>query len=466
MHGQSDRQLRVQDSVPGTRLRYCRLLGRSGESTGDRVGQTAPPQTEAAGPPESLLRNRNFMLLWAGQSVFEVGTQLSVIAVPVLAATTLGATALQVSLLTALGWLPYLIFSLPAGVVADRVDQRRLMITCDLVRMVLMVSIPAVSTWGTLTLGYLYAVIGVCGVLTVLFNVAHKSQLPALVHPDQLLDANGRFGTTQSASELAGPALAGVLIGAVGGARTLIGNGLAFLVSALALWLIRLPQREGITAEEPGDGVPVLVAIRQGISFVRHHRILRMILLCTTVSNFFTMGLTSVEIVFMVRVLHSTPVVIGLLFTLGAVGGFVSGLLAARVSRWLGSARVIWLSMLLPGPFYLLMPLARPGWWVLLYAAGTAAFSANIGLFNASATSYRLAVCPPGLLGRVNATFLWVCYGAIPLGAVTGGLVAAWLGLRGAVLVCVVGIWSAALFVVFSPLRSMRDVPSGEQPTG
>ncbi len=264
----------------------------------------------------------------------------------------------------------------------------------------------------------------------------------------------------------AGPALAGVLIGAVGGARTLIGNGLAFLVSALALWLIRLPQREVTTGEEPGDGVPVLVAIRQGISFVRHHRILRMILLCTTVSNFFTMGLTSVEIVFMVRVLHSTPVVIGLLFTLGAVGGFVSGLLAARVSRWLGSARVIWLSMLLPGPFYLLMPLARPGWWVLLYAAGTAAFSANIGLFNASATSYRLAVCPSGLLGRVNATFLWVCYGAIPLGAVTGGLVAAWLGLRGAVLVCVVGIWSAALFVVFSPLRSMRDVPSGEQPTG
>ncbi|MGW4467022.1 MFS transporter [Micromonospora sp. NPDC004704] len=420
--------------------------------------QLAPPARAGTARPSSLWRSRNFLLLWSGQTVSELGTRISGIAIPLLAANDLDASVFQISLLTFLAWLPYLLFSLPAGILADRVDQRRLMIFCDLGRMALMLSLPLVALGGHLTLWYLYGVVGLSGVLTVLFTVAYRSRLPRLVAADQLVDANAKLGMSQEFAELAGASIGGTLIGLVGAARTFFSNGLAFLVSALTLWLIRETPAEREPAEAQTERVGLRVAMTEGPAFIRHQPILRSILACTTTSNFFVMAAGSIEVTFMVRELDASSMLVGLVFTLSALGGLVAGALASRLSRWIGSARIIWVAMAAPGPLYLLMPLAQPGWGVLLYGIGLAAFSANAVLFNVAAMTYRQRVTPPGLLGRVNASFLWICLGAVPLGALFGGALASHLGLRETLWICVLGTWSAALFVFFSPLRRMRDM--------
>ncbi|SCL50671.1 Predicted arabinose efflux permease, MFS family [Micromonospora citrea] len=411
-----------------------------------------------AGPParSSLLRSRNFGLLLAGQTVSELGTRISGVAVPLLAAGTLDAGVFQVSLLTALAWLPYLLFSLPAGILADRVDQRRLMVACDLGRAALLLSVPVVALVDRLTLGFLYAVVGLSGMLTVLFTVAHRSVLPRLVPSARLVDANAKLTVTHDSAELVGPTVGGVLVGLVGAARTFVVTGLAFAVSGVTLLLIR----DAPTAPESRDRVPLRVEMTEGLGFIRRQPILRSILACTTVSNFFVMASASIEVVFLLQELHAPPALVGSVFSVSAVGGLVVGALADRLTAWLGSARLVWVAMAAPGPLYLLMPLAQPGWGVLLYGVGLAAFSANAVLYNVATLTYRQRITPPALLGRVNAAFLWICFGVIPLGALAGGTLASQLGLRPALWICVLGTWSAALFVVCSPLRRMRDMPA------
>ncbi|PWU49484.1 MFS transporter, partial [Micromonospora globispora] len=324
-----------------------------------QLTQEAPPL-----PRPSLWRSRNFLLFWGGQTVSEVGTRISGVTVPLLAAATLDATVFQVSLLTFLAWLPYLLFSLPAGMVADRVDHRRLMIACDLGRAALMLSVPVAALAGALTLPFLYVVVGLGGVLTVLFTVTYKSWLPRLVADEHLLDGNAKLTMSQDAAELVGPSLGGALTGLVGAARTFWSTGLAFVISAVTLLLIR-----AAPAGQPADTdrVPLRAALTGGLAFVRRQPILLKILACTTTSNFFVMATGSIEVTFMLRELHASPPMVGLVFSVSAVGGLLAGATATRLARRLGSARIIWVAMAAPGPLYALMPLARPGWGVLLY---------------------------------------------------------------------------------------------------
>ena len=421
--------------------------------------KTAPARPGSIGSP-SLWRSRNFLLLWSGQTVSEVGTRISSVAVPVLAAGDLRATVFQVSLLTFFAWLPYLLFSLPAGILVDRTDQRRLMILCDLGRMAAMLSIPLAAFTGTLTLPYLYGVVGFSGVLTVLFNVAYRSKLPRLITADQLVDGNGKLTMSQDLAELIGPTVSGALIGLVGATRTFFSNGLAFLVSAVTLGLLREPPAgPGTAAAEKARG-SLRADLTEGLVFIRSQPILRKILACTTTSNFFVMAASSLEITFMLRELHASSLMVGLVFSASAVGGLAIGAMASRISHRVGTARVIWVAMAAPGPLYWCMPLAQPGWGVLLYGVGLAAFSGNVVLYNIAATSYRQRITPPAILGRVNAAFLWICFGVIPFGGLFGGVLGSELGLRPALWISVLGVWSACLFVVFSPLRKMRDMPT------
>lgn len=430
----------------------------------DSVTTSAPAAAAgpaAPAPAAPLWRSRNFLLLWGGQTVGELGARISGVAVPLLAATALHASVFQISLLSFLGWLPYLLFSLPAGILADRVDQRKLMIACDLARMALMLSLPLAALLWELRLWYLYLVVGVCGVFTVLFNVAYKSMLPRLAGPDRLVDANAKIVMSQEFAELIGPTLSGLLIGLVGTARTFFSNGLAFLVSAVTLALLREAPRPAAAETSDGGGRAGLRAeTSEGLAFIRSRPILLAILACTATSNFFVIAKSSIEVTFLVRELHASSLAVGLVFSVSAVGGLAVGAVASRLSRRIGTARIIWVAMAVPGPLYALMPLATPGWGLLMYGFGLAAFSANVGLYNIAATSYQQRVTPAHLLGRVNAAFMWICLGVIPIGALFGGALGSGLGLRTTLWICVLGTWSAALFVVFSPLRTMRDMPA------
>ncbi|MFC5905973.1 MFS transporter [Streptacidiphilus monticola] len=412
----------------------------------------------------SLWRHRSFLLLWGGQSVSELGSEVTALVLPLLAVTVLHASTFAVAMLGLAGRLPFLLLSLPAGVVVDRLRRRTLMICCDVGRMVLLASVPLTAVLrGAVPLWQLYVVAVGVGVLSVFFDVAYQSYLPSLIPHEQLMDGNGKLGVTAAFAGLVGPSLGGALSGLVGAARAVAADAASYAVSVLALGLIRSPEPR----PEPGAArVGFRAAMGEGLSFVVRHPVLRRIVACTATANLFLAGLTAVEVVYLIRQLHASTAETGAVLSAGAIGAIVGGALSGRLSRRIGSARIIWMAMLLPAPLNLLLPLAGPGWGLLLFALGLAQLNASGILYNTAQVSYRQAICPPGLAGRMNASIRWLVWGTLPLGALFGGALGSWAGLHATVWICSAGAGLAGFWVLFSPLGRMRDVPRPEADSG
>lgn len=198
--------------------------------------------------------------------------------------------------------------------------------------------------------------------------------------------------------------------------------------------------------------------IAAGMRFVIGHPIMRMLIVCSGISNFFSSMLSALGLIFLVRVLHASPGYLGIILSLSAVGGIVAGFVAKQLSKKIGSARIIWLSQLgFQAPMFLI-PLARPGWGALLYAAGLFSFGFGAVVYNISQVSYRQAITPPEMLGRMNASVRFLVWGTIPLGAALGGVLGSLIGVRPTIWVSVAGCWSSGLWLIFSPLRRLRNV--------
>lgn len=415
--------------------------------------------TNAPPRPMTLWRHRDFLFLWGGQTVSEIGSQVTVLAVPLVAVLVLKASTIQVGLLTAAEVSGYLLVSLPAGAVVDRVAKRRLMIWCDAARLMVVGSVPVAAALGVLSLGQLYAVALISGVFGVFFSVAYPSYLPTLLTRDQLVDGNGKLGTTQSFAQVAGPGLGAALVGAFGAASALVADAASYAVSAAGLLAIHTPEPH--PARPASDERPRMrTEIREGLAYVVREPILIKAVAWSGSANFFVVMVEALGPLFLVRTLHVRPGYVGVLLALGAVGGVVGGLSAAALSRRLGSARVSWLSMTvfsLPG---LLIPAAEPGWRVLLFAVGWMSWTFSSTVCAIALLSYRQAATPAYLLGRVNAAARWVNWGTLPLGGLAGGVLGSVLGVRTTLWIAAVGGCSAGLWLFFSPLRGLRDIPT------
>ena len=428
----------------------------------------------------ALWRHRDFLLLWGGQTVSEIGSQITVLAMPLVAVVALRASALQVGLLSAAQTVAYLIVSLPAGAVVERLGKRRVMVWCDLARLVVIGSVPLTAATGALTMAQLYAVASASSVLGVFFSVAYPAYLPTLLEREQLLDGNGKLGTTQSFAQIAGPGLGAALVGLFGAAAAMAADAVSFLASAGGLLAIRTKEpravdgdarpraaRAGARTAETGTGLDAEAGerptfrqqIRDGLTYVLREPILLRGVLWSGSANFFVIMVESLGPLFLVRTLHLRPGYVGLLLGLGAVGGVLGGLSSGWLARHIGSARVCWLSMTvfaLPG---LLIPAAEPGVRVLLFALGWISWTFSATVCAVALLSYRQATCPPGLLARVGATSRWITWGTLPLGGVTAGILSSALGVRPTLWIAVLGGCSSGLWLLFSPLRGMRDIP-------
>jgi predicted MFS family arabinose efflux permease len=411
-----------------------------------------------------LWRHRDFLLLWSGQTVSQIGSQVTILALPLVAIVVLRATALEVGLLSAAATSAYLLVALPAGVVADRVSKRRVMIGCDLASVAVIGWVPVAQLTGVLTLGQLYAVALLASSLSAFFLVSYTSYLPSLVDREQLVDGNGKLATTQSVALVAGPALGALLVGLAGAAQAMAGDALSFAVAAACLFLIRRrePRPAGAVPERRSRFWPQL---RDGLAYVLREPILRKSAAWNGTANFFVIMVETLGPVFLIRTVHLRPAYVGVLLALGALGGVAGGLAAKPLAGRIGSARLCWLAMTvfaLPG---LLIPAARPGWWVLLFAAGWMSWTFSSTLCSTALTSYQQAACPAELRGRVSAVLRWVSWGTLPLGALAAGALGAALGVHRTLWVAVAGGCLSGLWLFLSPLRGMRDLPAaGLQP--
>jgi len=418
--------------------------------------ESAPPEITPQ-PRRTLWHHRNFLLLWSGQSVSEMGSTVTQLALPLTAVVVLRASTFQVGALTAAAYAAFALIALPAGAIVDRRAKRGLMIWCDVARMLIIGSVPLAAAFGALSLGQLYGVAVTAGVCTVFFDVSYQSYLPVLIGTEDLMDGNGKLGATQSFAQVVGPGLGGGLVGLFGAARAMAADAISYAISVASLLAIRAREQP----PHPASRQKLRKEVAEGLSFVLRDPILRKIVACTGTANlFFTMG-TALEIVFLVRVLHVRPADTGLLIAVASLGGVVGGAFSGRLSRLIGSARIIWFSMLVLGLPSLIAPLAAPGWRVALFPVGFAASAFSGVVYNVAQVSYRQAICPPRLLGRMNAAVRWVVWGTIPLGGLIGGTFGTVLGVRTTLWIGFIGAWLAGWWVFFSPLRGMRDIPAG-----
>jgi MFS family permease len=403
-----------------------------------------------------LLRHRDFRLLWGGETVSELGSQVSLLAIPLLAVGTLQATTFEMGLLTAASTAAFLIVGLPAGVWVDRLRRRRVMMVADAGRMLALGSIPIASAVGGLTLVQLFVVTLASGILTVLFDVAYQSYLPTLVGREHLVEGNAKLTGSAEVAAVAGPSVAGGLVQAIGSAAAVAVDSASFLVSALALGAIRAPEPKPTV---PESGHPRLLhGIAEGLRFVFGNALLRAIAATTATSNLFGGIAAAVEIVFLVREVHASPGVIGLLFALAGVGGVLGAFAAGPMARRVGGARATAIGIGV-SVGALLIPLTMPGLGLLYFGFGMflVAFSATV--YNVNQVSFRQRLCPDRLLGRMNATMRFVVWGVLPIGALIGGLLGAALGLRTTLWIGALGQAFAGAWLLASPMRSLRDFP-------
>ncbi|GAA2837174.1 MFS transporter [Kribbella solani] len=404
----------------------------------------------------SILRHPDFRRLWAADLLSQLGTRLTMGAIPLLAVLNLNASTLQVALLRTCETAAWLGLGLFAGAWADRIRCRPVLVYADLLRALLFASIPIAWWFGVLTLTQLYLVLIPAGVLTVLFDVAHNSYLPRLLDRDQLLPGNAKLAANHSIGAVVGAGASGLLVQWLGAALTIGLDALSFLWSALWLRSIRTPEAEPVRPERPG----LRREIGAGLRYVFHHPLLRPLALNTMVTMLFQSAAGAIMIVYLVREVHLQPATIGVLSMIGLLGAIVASTVTEKISRRYGDARTLLLSSTGIAVAFTVQALTAPGWQVTWFVAGTllAGFCIIVSYILQVSTQQRL--CPPDLQGRVSATMSFVSWSATPLGSLLGGTLGTTFGLHPTLWITGLGTLAGTTFLYLSPLRHLRTIPA------
>lgn len=412
--------------------------------------------------PQSLWRHRNFLLLWTGQTVSETGSAVTTVAIPLIAVAVLNASTFDVGLLAAATYAAFSLIALPAGMVVDRLAKRKIMMWCDGARLLIVGMIPVLAALHILALWQLYMVAVAAGSFTVFFDVSYQSYVPSIVDGGQLIDGFGKLSASASFAQVSGPGIAAGLVAVVGAAQALLVDAFSYVVSFACLLSIdgREPRPNG-----GARGFGQLKAdIVSGVPFLWKHPVLRKTTAYAATGNLFIAMQISLNILFLVRVLNVSPSLAALLAALGSLGGIAGGMSSQLITRRIGSARVMWFSALVLDAPSLVLPLAEPGFLVVLFVIGYAASSFAYAIFGAAQLSYRQSVCPPEQRGRMNAASRWVTWGILPFGGLLGGALGSAIGIRNSEWIAFAGAWLAGFFLFCSPLRRIRD--TGDLTTG
>jgi MFS family permease len=411
-------------------------------------------------PHGGLWRHGDFLRLWTGETISQFGSQISQLAIPLTAILVLDATAFEVAALTTVEFLPFIIFTLPAGVWVDRMRRRPILITADVCRALLLGSIPIAYFLDVLALGQLFVVGFLFGICTVFFDVAYQSYLPSLVERNQILEGNSKLEITRSAAQIGGPGLGGVLIEVFTAPYAVLLDAVSFAASGLAIFRIRATEEAPQVERSDGVKPRMWPELKEGLRFVLSNPNLRAQAGCTSTSNFFSSVAFSIILVYAVRELDLSAGLIGFVFSLGALGGLAAALTATRISARFGIGPTTIVMAAFFGPTVILYALAPSGHaGVPLLVTAQLIFGFTVVVYNIVQVSYRQAICPPRLQGRMNSVMRFIVWGTIPLGTLAGGALASWIGLRQTIVVGAIGGGLAVFWIVFSPQRQLRDMP-------
>lgn len=419
--------------------------------------------TRHAGRLGLLRSNRDFRLLWAGNTISLTGDAVSGIALPLVAIYTLHATAFEVGVLTAVVWVPQLLLGLPAGVWMDRVRRRPVMIAADLGRALAVSVVPVAVAFGVLHLWLLFVVALTVGMLSMFFRLGWAAYLPSAVGRDRLVEGTSSLEAAGTAVGIAGPGVGGLLVQALTAPVALLADAVSFHVSAVNLTRIRA--HEG--APLPSTTVGMRAQLTEGLRFVRGQPALRMLVVFFVLVSVVFAGQQALLLLFLARSVGLAPRVIGALLALAAIGGFIGALVTPALGRRIGTGRTFCVAAGVTFPFGLLIPLTSSGAGVVWYMLGAGVVAAGIAATNITAFSFLLAICPNDLLGRVSAVANVTQTTGLVIGGIAGGILGDLLGVRSSMWFVESGLVAVAALVIASPLRRLRDLPAepGSRPS-
>jgi|SRR5215208_581217 len=411
-------------------------------------------------PSGGLWRHRDFLRLWAAQVGSAFGSRITRTALPIIAILTIGATPTQVAVLSALGVAPGVVVGLVVGGRVDRVAKRPLLVGADLVRALLILTIPVAARLGALSVAQLYVIAAAVGAATTLFQIADASYLPVLVGPERLVEGNARLAATESVAEAAGPGIAGVLVELLTAPVAMLLDALSYLWSAALLGRIRAPERPaGIETDETS----MLADIAAGVRACVADPLVRPMLLADAVAYLFGGFFLALYMLLALETLGLSPAVVGLIISVGGVGAFAGAFIARPLGRVAGAGRAIVISLAVGQAANLLIALAlgaRGAAAVALLVAQQLLGDAMLGAYGIHAISLRQRVLPPAVLGRANATFHVVTGLALPAGALLAGPLASAVGVTRAVWVAAWGGMLAVPVLLLSPVVRRYGVES------
>ncbi len=388
------------------------------------------------------------MLLWSGQVVSTLGSTASAIVFPllILALTDSPAAAGVASALRA---VPYLVFSLPVGALIDRWDRKRVMIICDAGRAIAVLTVPIALLLGALTLWQIFLVTFVEGSLFVFFNIAEVAALPRVVPTALLPQAAAQNEAAFGAANIAGPSIGTFLYQTFGRSAPFVADAISYAASIVSLLLIKTEFRTTRAAPETS----LRADIAEGLRWLWHKPLIRYMALLTGGLNLVNAAVPLIVIV-LAKEMGARDVEIGLIFSIGGIGGIAGSLIGGRIQKRFSFGQVvitvIWLEALL-FPLYALVP------HFFLLGAIYALIYTLAPIYNVVQFSYRLSLIPDALQGRVNSTFRLIAFGFMPLGAALSGVLLEWVGTTSTIVVFTT--WYCLFAVLTTLNRHVRTAP-------
>ncbi|TCP55178.1 putative MFS family arabinose efflux permease [Tamaricihabitans halophyticus] len=410
--------------------------------------------------PVALTRHAGFLRFWAGDTASQFGTYTVQAVLPLLAIGSLGASAFELGLLNAASTFAFLLIGLPVGAWLDRLRRRPVMIIADLSRGLLLLSVPVAAWFDALSMTQLLIVALLVGAGTVFFDIAAQPYLANLIHRQQLPDGFAKLESTRSISEMSAPAMGGWLIQFAGAANAVLSTCVGYFASVLFLFRIKHVE----TVPERQHTGRLRTEIVEGLRFVFTHPTIRPLVATGATANLFESMLGALLALYLVQELGLSAGVVGLVLASGGLGSLLGALTASWWMRTFGQVRTMWLVLVTVQPLMLLLPLAQPEIGVALAFVGYIALIYAVVVYDIAQVSYRQMICPDRLRGRMTATMRFVIWGVLPIGALLGGVVGEWLGVRPAIWISTGGSILSVLWVLCSPLRRMRDVPADATP--
>lgn len=396
----------------------------------------------------SLFRNRDYMLLWSGQIVSQMGGTMAGIVFPLLILALTG-SPFAAGIAEAVVFVPYVLLSLPVGALVDRWDRKLVMIVSDAARALAFFSIPIAYAMGWLTVWQLYIVALIEGTGLVFFNIAEVAALPRVVSKEQLADASAQNMATWQIASLAGPGLGGFLYKALSPAVPFLANAVSYTISVISLLFVRVKFQAERSAGSPRD---IWAEIKEGLGWLWSNRLLRTAALLTGMINFIS-NMLFLAVILGAKHLGADEAAIGLIFSIGAVGGVIGAALSGRLQRMLSYGQAIIGCMWI---IALTTPLMAAGNLPLLIVAVIVA-QAVVPIYSVVQVAYRLPMIPDHLQGRVNSVFRLMAFGFQPLGAAIGGVLLQFVSPQVSILLAFAGYAVLALVATLS--AEVRNAP-------